>query len=121
MNAISPSGGRGPSRAAALLLALSSLLACRESAPTGTEGAITTEHFVAVYIDLRMAALRSGTDQLPLEQRDDILDRHGVTEDDLLRFVEVHGQNAQLMHAIWDSIQSRIDHLRVPLPDSLEG
>lgn len=79
--------------------------------------AIEEGRFIEVYVALRMAALRAGTDQLPPEDRDQILSEHGVTEDDLLRFIEVHGQDAQFMHSVWDSIEGEIDNLRVALPE----
>lgn len=83
----------------------------------GERNAIEEGRFIEVYVALRMAALRAGTDQLPKDQRDEILADHEVTEDDLLEFVEVHGRNAQFMHGVWDSIEGKIDNLRVALPD----
>lgn len=79
--------------------------------------AIDQGRFIEVYVALRMAALEAGTDQLPSEQREQILTEHDVAEADLLEFVEVHGRDARFMHAVWDSIEGKIDNLRVALPD----
>jgi hypothetical protein len=81
------------------------------------QAAIDEGRFIEVYVALRMAALEAGTDQLPTDERDRILAEHDVTENDLLEFVEVHGRNAQFMHGVWDSIEGKIDDLRVALPD----
>lgn len=75
---------------------------------------IETERFVATYVDLRMATLRAGVDQLPVDRRDSILATHDVSEDDLLEYVEIHGRNAQFMQAVWDTVEDRIDRQRVP-------
>ena len=48
---------------------------------------------------------------------EEILTEHDVAEADLLEFVEVHGRDARFMHAVWDSIEGKIDNLRVALPD----
>lgn len=76
---------------------------------------IPTETFVATYVDLRMATLRSGLDELPPAQRDEILARHGVSEEDLLRFADVWGRDPTLMHPIWDTVEARIDAQRQAL------
>ena len=110
--------GRGPGGRwrIAVVVAVGALAsaACTGSGSTETDTGIETERFVAVYVDLRMATLRSGADQLPVATRDSILASHGVTEADLLEFVEIHGRGAQYMHAVWDTIEDRIDRQRVP-------
>ena len=114
-------GTRMPNRFAGRVCAILAL-AVGVSAPTacGPEAAedeavgIETERFVATYVDLRMATLRAGVDQLPLHRRDSILDAHGVTQEDLLEYVEINGRNAQFMQAVWDTIEDRIDRQRVP-------
>lgn len=86
----------------------------------GTDGdAVESEWFVATYVDLRMATLRAEADQLPVPVRDSILSAHEVTAEDLLQFAEVHGRDARFMQAVWDSVETRIDRLRLPVLDSL--
>lgn len=91
-------------------LGLLAAAACQpEEEPIET---IPVETFIATYVDLRMATLRAGVDQIPTAERDRILAEHGVGEDDLLQFVDVRGRDALFMHTVWDSIEAEIDELR---------
>lgn len=68
--------------------------------------------FVAAYVDLRIAALRSGG--APDEaQRQAILDEHGVTRDDLLEFAEVHGRDPAYMRNVWGEVEQKLDSARI--------
>ena len=67
------------------------------------------------YVDLRMATLLAGVDQIPLAERDRILAEHGVGEQDLLDFVDLRGGDPDYMHAVWDSVEARIDRLRAEI------
>jgi hypothetical protein len=81
--------------------------------------ALESEWFVATYVDLRMATLRAGVDQLPVPIRDSILSAHEVTEEDLFQFAELHGRDAGFMQAVWDSVENRMNRLRAPVLDSV--
>ncbi len=76
---------------------------------------IAAETFVDTYVDLRMATLLAGVDQIPLAERDRILAEHGVGEQDLLDFVDLRGGDPDYMHAVWDSVEARIDRLRAEI------
>ncbi len=69
---------------------------------------IDEEVFIAVYVDLRVEALGGPTGELSSVDRRRILEEHQVTEEELLRFVEVHGTDVHYMKRIWDEAHRRI-------------
>ncbi|HSM06785.1 MAG TPA: hypothetical protein VK858_19320 [Longimicrobiales bacterium] len=75
------------------------------------------ETFVAVMVELRKAALAESDATLRPSEREQILGGHGVTEEDLLTFAEVHGQDPTYMAEVWRDIETR---LNVPI-DSAGG
>lgn len=101
--------------AAAAVLALAAT-ACGDGGSGPSDGpsgepeaeTISRETFVATYVDLRLAALRRNRETITEEEREEVLERHGVDEDDLLRFVEVHGERADFMQELWEEVDERI-------------
>lgn len=74
---------------------------------------LSREAFVSVYVDLRMAALRDPETELPPPERERILADHGVTSEELLRFVEVQSRDdPRAMQEIWAEVQDRIRQAR---------
>jgi len=89
-----------------LILAAVLLAACgRETAmpPAG----ISRETFITVYAELSRARLRTTPDEFSA-RKEEILKQHGVTERDLTRFVEVHGQQPAYMAELWNSVRERL-------------
>lgn len=78
----------------------------------GAEELISRETFVSTYVDLRVAALRNPDGEIEPGERARLLREHGVTEEQLLRFVEGHFQDAGYMEAVWDDVESRLDSIR---------
>jgi hypothetical protein len=70
--------------------------------------AIDRETFIATYVDLRRSALQNTDKQITPAQRDEVLSRHGVGEEDLLGFVEVHGRDVDYMAAVWGEVEARL-------------
>lgn len=70
--------------------------------------AISREAFISTYVDLRLAALKDSAGVVTSAQRDRILSKHGVTSDDLLHFVEVHGEDVEFMQDVWNDVDTRI-------------
>ncbi len=104
---------------ALLLLALLAGAGCGgEGTAPDAERALSRDAFVAAYLDLRLAALRTPEAEIRPEDRAEVLARHGVTEEDLLRFVEVHGGEVELMKTVWDEVQARLDSIRFPAADT---
>ncbi|MDX1566375.1 MAG: hypothetical protein R3223_01160 [Longimicrobiales bacterium] len=101
-----------------LPLVLGSLLlvlgACGgEPTDDAPEPTISREAFVSTYVDLRMAALRSPETEITPEERSRILEEHGVTSEELLRFVEVLSRDdPRAMQEIWAEVQDRIQQAR---------
>lgn len=75
---------------------------------------IDRETFVATYVDLRAAALSTADGRITPERREEILRAHGVTEEDLLAFAEVHGRDVEYMAEVWSEIEQRLDLRTAP-------
>ncbi|MGI9628820.1 MAG: hypothetical protein ACR2QM_18440 [Longimicrobiales bacterium] len=85
------------------------------------EVTISQETFVSTYVALRAASLRE-PNQLPTdEDRARILSDHGVTQEDLLFFAEVHGGDVGYIQGVWNEIEERLEALREEEPDSSES
>lgn len=66
------------------------------------------ETFIATYADLRAAALSSRDGRIAPEHREEILEAHGVSEEELLRFVEIHGRDVEYMAEVWGEVEERL-------------
>ena len=99
-------------RAFFLLLALPFTWAC-SFGPTGSSIEIQArERFINVYVDMRILSLRMRTLEISDTVKDSILRTHGVTEDELLNFVETHGTDVGFMREVWNDIETRISEER---------
>ncbi len=96
-----------------VVAALVALVSCEPSAP---EGLIDRETFVDAYVELRVAALDTDSQRVAASDRDAILDRIGITDDDLLRFVEFHGGDLEFMRDVWNDVELRLDRPPQPTP-----
>ncbi len=66
------------------------------------------EAFIGSYVDLRAAALSSGTTEIAGEVRDSILAVYGVTGEELLAFIDTHGESVEFMSELWSEIEGRL-------------
>ena len=66
------------------------------------------ESFIGAYVDLRAAALSSGTTEIEGEVRDSILAVYGVTGEELLAFIDTHGESVEFMSELWSEIEGRL-------------
>lgn len=98
---------------AGLLLLAGAAAACgsEDQVAPVIEGLIEPETFIAVYVDLRTEAIRSPQLTLSQEARDEVLDRHAVDEQELIAFVEAHGQDLDYMNQVWTEVEGRIEAL----------
>lgn len=71
--------------------------------------AVDRETFVRAYVEIRAAALETEDAQPTERQREEILDRYGVTAEDLVEFVEVHGEDVDFMRELWNDIEVRLE------------
>lgn len=77
------------------------------------EGGIDRETFIAAYVDLRAVTIRGDSFAISDAERAEVLARHGVTEAELLGFVELHGEDVPFMRAVWDEVEARLDAERI--------
>jgi hypothetical protein len=94
----------------AVLVLVATALATAPAACGGESdpaGVIDRETFIATWVDLRTAALRTG-DPLPEGERTRVLQERGVTEDELLGFAEAHGDDPRFMAEVWTEIENRM-------------
>lgn len=87
------------------------LLACVACGLGSAPETIDRELFIQTYVDLRTAALDTDSQRLANPDRASILDRHGLTEDDLLRFAEVHSSDLDFIRDLWNDVELRLDRL----------
>lgn len=94
-----------------LTIAICALLwsACSEDDPSAPGGTIPIDVFVDTYVDLRVAGLSRvpSQDDISDADRERILAEHGVSAEDLLEFVDVHGPNVPFIATVWDSVEVR--------------
>ncbi len=77
--------------------------------PPATPGeAIPRELFIDSYVDLRVEALQRPSGVLTAEESEPVLRRHGVTDQDLRTFIEVHARDMPYMSELWFEIERRI-------------
>jgi hypothetical protein len=93
---------------ATILWALSTACGGEGAAGPALSAVIDRETFVATYVDLRASGLR-GDGILSPEERSQTLARHGVTEEDLIRFAEAHGPDLPYMRETWDQVEVRLE------------
>jgi hypothetical protein len=77
-----------------------------EDVPPGT---LDREAFVGVMVELRMAALKQPNATLTPADRARILQDHGVTEEELITFAQVRGDDPAFMAEVWREIEQRLN------------
>ena len=93
-----------------LMVFVIALIVCWSCSGNTTDVAEDTdgrEVFMGAYVDLRVAALSSGTTVLG-SVRDSILAVYGVTGEELLEFVDTHGEDVEFMRDLWAEIEGRL-------------
>lgn len=98
----------------ALLATLSCVPGCSEELPPPEPDRPTIDErlFTATLSDLVVARIQLLPDTTAYTRRaDEILREHGVSEDDLRTFVEVHGQNDDRMTRSYARVSARLDTL----------
>ena len=93
-----------------------SLSACMGDA-VGSADVIDHSVFVAVYVDLRAAALTTDEREIADEARAKVLSRHGASEADILGFAEYYGRDLTVMREVWDEIELLLEAQRAMMDD----
>ena len=92
---------------------LLSSLACGGSQSNLPEGdLIEPEDFIETYVDLRAAALITEDGQVTEAGRSEVLDRHGISEEDLISFTQAYGEDLMFMQELWNEIELRLENTR---------
>lgn len=99
-----------PARLLCGFLLTAAVFACGGDASEA--GTIDHETFVSTYVDLRASALGNDPREITDTARARILGEHGITEDELLMFAEVHGRDVDYMRDLWDEVEVRLDAMR---------
>ena len=81
---------------------------CGGGATHVPEDTAEREAFIGAYLDLRAAALNSETTEFGDEVRDSILAAYDVTGQDLLDFIDTHGEDVEFMHDLWAELEMRL-------------
>jgi hypothetical protein len=87
------------------MVALTLCWSCSGGTTDVSEDTVGRETFIRGYVDLRAAALSLEETDTGLEVRDSILAAHGVTGEDLLEFVDTHGERVEFMSEIWSEVE----------------
>ena len=90
------------------VIALTVCWSCSGDATDVTEDTVAREGFIGAYLDLRVAALSSGTTEIGGDVRDSILAVYGVTGEELLEFVDTYGENVEFMRDLWTEIDGQL-------------
>ena len=102
----------------ASMVALTFCSSCSAGTTDVPEGTVGRDAFIAVYVDLRATALSLGETETGLDVRDSILAAYGVTGEELLEFVDRHGERVEFMSEIWSEIEGLLsERLETILPD----
>ena len=72
-------------------------------------GTLDRDTFVEVTVELRMAALKQPNATLAPADRARILQDHGVTEEELIAFAQVRGDDTAFMAELWKEIEQRLN------------
>ena len=99
---------RHRSRIVVSIVALTLCWSCGGGAPDVPEETPGRPEFIGAYLDLRTAVLSSGSTDRSNEVRDSILAVYDVTDQDLLDFVEIHGEDIEFMRDLWTEIEARV-------------
>jgi hypothetical protein len=90
------------------MVAMTLCWSCVGSATDVPEDTAGREAFIGAYLDLRTTALRLGTTDLGDEIRDSILSEHDITGQDMLDFVDAHGEDIEFMRELWSELETRM-------------
>ena len=64
--------------------------------------------FIATWVDIRNIAARYDGSALPEVERTRLLQKRGVTEDQLLAFVDAYGEDPRYMLEVWTEVERRL-------------
>jgi len=90
-----------------LLLALP-LLGCNRNAPLAEPSGLTRNQFIDIYVQLRRAQTRTHTAQEFEQQKKQIFQKAGVSEEALQKYVKENANDVAVLADAWDTISNRL-------------
>jgi len=94
-------------RTVGVTLTLLALASCGGDTGPVASDVIERQTFIDTYVELRLAAVQAPDFRVPPSERDQILARHGVSAEDLLRFADAYGRDLEFMNEVWSEIEAR--------------
>jgi hypothetical protein len=88
------------------MIATTLCLSCSSGATDVPEETPGRTEFIGAYIDLRLAAMSAETTDIGDDLRDSLLAVYDVTEQDLIDFVDMHGEEVEFMRDLWGEIET---------------
>lgn len=103
-----------------LLFAVTPVIAASACGGETIPDTLDRDTFVDAYVELRIAALLRSQPALEGAVKDSVLQDIGVTEEELLTFADVHGDDLAFMRDVWGDVSARlesIDYMPLDAPD----
>jgi hypothetical protein len=75
---------------------------------------ISREEYIDIYVQILQAAAEEPDSVAATESAREILEDHGVTEDDLLTFARNHAEDAEYLVELWSEIEDRLRNPEEP-------
>jgi hypothetical protein len=104
-------------RAFGLVFSALVLFACKEGNPAGGKSGLTKNQFIQVYTELRQAQTLSHSAPEFQQRKQQILQKAGITEQDLHQFVNANLDDVTLLADVFDTISNRLSQP----PDTAPG
>ncbi len=113
-------------RVAALVVCVGMTAAAPGCGGEASPAAIDRETFVDAYVEIRTQAFLRSQAALAGATKDSVLRDIGVTEEELLTFADVHGDDLEFMRGVWADVSTQLDSveyrpLGAPDTDSSES
>ena len=87
------------------IVALTVWWSCTDAETVVLKATAEREVFIETYVDLRAKAMAAGTTEIEAGVRDSILAVYGVTGEELVEFIDIHGEDVQFMSDLWGEIE----------------
>ncbi len=91
-----------------LLLPLLVLFACKRDASSADKNALNRDKFIQVYTELRKAQGKSQSDAEFQNQKRQILQKAGVSDQQMQQFVKANVDDVKLLADVFDTISNRL-------------
>lgn len=75
---------------------------------------ISREEYIDIYVEILQAAAEEPDSVAATERAHEILEDHGVSEDDLLTFARNHAEDGEYLVELWSEIERRLRNPEEP-------